>query len=241
MDEKLRRDKLRIFRADYREKHKTIWSLFILSVIITIPSVVGVAYMNEYPWNSSFLWYCLCTIGYTFGLGYISAFSMYYLNEYLPKTLKLFDDIQKTLLLLDRIYYSATKFEEALLNYYKVKPDNYAEYISSIIVSTSENGKCILFKEVVDYMHRIAIEIDFEEKNLYALEGEVMSVETVKAVNCLNVYKSLYNYNAVRGINNIKEVDRNDLVKALENFKAGLDSLENYYKRVRKYSVYKIE
>ena len=90
-------------------------------------------------------------------------------------------------------------------------------------------------------MHRIAIEIDFEEKNLYALEGEVMSVETVKAVNCLNVYKSLYNYNAVRGINNIKEVDRNDLVKALENFKAGLDSLENYYKRVRKYSVYKIE
>lgn len=240
MDEFNRKVKLRLFRADYRKKSRHIWYLFNLSLIISIVSVFGVAYMDENPWDYSIFWFVICTVGYTFGLGYISGFIFYYLNEYLPKTRKLFENIQISLLLIDKIYYCARKFEEAVLDNKEIESSGYAEYIANEI-STINNGKCLIIEGAIKLFHILAIEIEFEEKRLYEIEGEVISIETLKAISLLNIYKALMYYNSLHEINHIKEVDRDDLLKALNNFKGGLDSLEKYIKEKRKYSIYKIE
>lgn len=241
MDEFNRKVKLRLFRADYRKKSRHIWYLFYLSLIISIVSVFGVAYMDENPWDYSIFWFVICTVGYTFGLGYVSGFAFYYLNEYLPRTRKLFEDIQISLLLIDKIYYCARKFEEAILEKKKIESEHYAEYMANEISTINESGKCVLMNGVIKLVHMIALEIDFEEKSLYEMDNEVMPVETLKAIRCLNVYKALVCYNSVKGINDLTEVDRDDLLQALKLFKVGLDNVESYIIKMKKYTNYKYE
>lgn len=241
MNEIVDKDKLRLFRSDYRKKYRQIWFLFKLSLIISIVSVYGIAYMNVNPWDSSIFWLVICTVGYTFGLGYVSGFVFYYLSEFLPKTRKLYGDIQKSLLLIDRIYSGARIFEEAILEKKKIESEHYAEYMANEISTINESGKCVLMNGVIKLVHMIALEIDFEEKSLYEMDNEVMPVETLKAIRCLNVYKALVCYNSVKGINDLTEVDRDDLLQALKLFKVGLDNVESYIIKMKKYTNYKYE
>ena len=235
----IKKQKLKLYRKDFRRKHRWIWICLFAALIISALASFWIADYTACPWKlidiKATLFYAFCLFVNALGLGYVSGFTIYYLNEYRPKTLHLFEDIQKAIYIVSFIYEPARKLESIIFKDSDINSDNYVEEFRNKVTESCDDKNIVLIDEVVKYLKLIDVTIRFEEKNLYFLDNSIVTADLTKGISMLNIIKNIDGYNEVSGLRNVKNVRVEDLNQAIILFRKGIIYMEDFIKSVQKY------
>ena len=240
MSKNLKLQKLKLYRKDYRSKQIWIWRCMAIALVVSLISSFCIAFYTASPWllcgMCSTLLYAFLLLTNAFSLGYISGFTLYYLSEYRPKTIHLFEDIQKAIYTVNFIYEPARELESIIFKDSDVNSPNYVDEFLNKITESCESKTISVFDEVIRFIRMIDANIRFEEKNLYLIDNSIVTADLIKGVSMINISRNIADYNYINGIGNLKQVRKQDIEQAIKNFKIGISYIENYLKTWQKYS-----
>jgi hypothetical protein len=198
---KIKTKKLWKLRWKIIKERKISWITFVLSIILSVVTSVGIAQYNVYPYSYNVMEYASALFLSTLSIGYVSAFLFYVLHDFSPQSKKRLEDIQRAITLELIVYDCVETLDATLFKGYKVA--NYSiEFIerTTEVLIEGERKRIKFHLPVEKYLRLLADHIERCRSLLPFLDNTIIPVELYNCLANLDLYDVAQRKNVVDDI-----------------------------------------
>ncbi len=229
--ERTREDCLSLVRSEIRSKHTYAWTCLMVSVALLIISAIII---TRYTFKQELASDTMHLITYgsmlvinTFSVGYISAFIFYYLHDYKPMTNDILEEYQRAYLFENLISQFAHRIETIIFEG-NIPANNYAETFAKKVIERKCDKNIVIIRHEIWCVMRLNKTIhDDIIINLRGLRKDVVNINMFSLALSIDIYTQIAQKNWAMYNTDAPQVEYNDLLLVIENFKKSLDEFDN--------------